>query len=216
MISLIEALNFRSLRYVSRPLDRFHVLVGPNASGKTTFLDVVAFLGRLVSDGVKSAVGERTDNFDDLLWNREGDHFELAIEAKLPESIREKSAGEEFPSIRYEVAVGRPTDSPGGEIGILREKVFLKPFHDASSKQRTLFPQSEITPTPIHHGVKRGWRSVATKKAGGSVNFIPEVKTGGKAWSSSFRFDDRKSILGGTPPDDSVFPASLWLRGLLV
>lgn len=44
MICSIEALKFRCLRYVQRPLLPFHVLVGPNASGKTTFLDVVSFL----------------------------------------------------------------------------------------------------------------------------------------------------------------------------
>ena len=31
MISLIEALNYRCLRYVRQRLDRFHGLVGPNA-----------------------------------------------------------------------------------------------------------------------------------------------------------------------------------------
>ena len=46
MISLIEALNFRCLHYVSQPVKPFNVLVGPNASGKTTFLDVVAFSER--------------------------------------------------------------------------------------------------------------------------------------------------------------------------
>ena len=51
MITLIEALNYRCLRYISKPLKPFHVLVGPNASGKTTFLDVVSFLQEMVSDG---------------------------------------------------------------------------------------------------------------------------------------------------------------------
>ena len=50
MLTRVEALNFRCLRYVSRPLDRFHVLVGPNASGKTTFLDVVGFVIRLLNE----------------------------------------------------------------------------------------------------------------------------------------------------------------------
>ena len=50
MFTLIEALNYRCLRYVRQPLGDFRVLVGPNASGKTTFLDVVAFWGRLVSE----------------------------------------------------------------------------------------------------------------------------------------------------------------------
>lgn len=65
MITRIEALSYRCLRYVSRPLDRFHVLTGPNASGKTTFLDVVAFLGRLVSGGLEEAIRERTQNFQE-------------------------------------------------------------------------------------------------------------------------------------------------------
>ena len=47
MITLVEALNYRCLRYISRPLQPFHVLVGPNASGKTTFLDVVGLLSTL-------------------------------------------------------------------------------------------------------------------------------------------------------------------------
>ena len=51
MITLVDgALNYRCLRYVSRPLQPFHVLVGPNASGKTTFLDVVGFLQDLLSE----------------------------------------------------------------------------------------------------------------------------------------------------------------------
>ncbi len=64
MITRIEALNYRCLRYVRQDLGPFHVLVGPNASGKTTFLDVVAFLGRLVTDGPEAAVVERSENFE--------------------------------------------------------------------------------------------------------------------------------------------------------
>ena len=37
MIRRIEALNYRCLRYVNQPLQDFHVLVGPNASGKEHF-----------------------------------------------------------------------------------------------------------------------------------------------------------------------------------
>ncbi len=48
MIALVEAKGYKCLRYIRQPLERFHVLVGPNASGKTTFLDVIAFLGDLL------------------------------------------------------------------------------------------------------------------------------------------------------------------------
>ncbi len=38
VISRVEVLNYRCLRFIQRPLDAMHILVGPNASGKTTFL----------------------------------------------------------------------------------------------------------------------------------------------------------------------------------
>lgn len=52
MIRRIQALNYRCLRYVDVSLDRFHVLIGPNASGKSTLFDAIAFVGDLVRDGL--------------------------------------------------------------------------------------------------------------------------------------------------------------------
>ncbi len=72
MIRLIEALNYRCLRYVSQELQDFQILVGPNGSGKSTFLDVPAFLSRLVSDGLEAAAQERARIFEDLVWARAG------------------------------------------------------------------------------------------------------------------------------------------------
>ena len=43
MIRRLQALNYRCLRYVDVPLDRFRVLVGPNASGKSTLFDALDF-----------------------------------------------------------------------------------------------------------------------------------------------------------------------------
>src|SRR6266498_3829796 len=108
MITLIEALNFRSLRYISQPLGSFHILVGPNASGKTTFLDVIAFINQLVSNGLETAVSDRARNFHDLLWLGQGNRFELAIEAKIPDEIVKKfsSQTKEYDVIRYEIAIG--------------------------------------------------------------------------------------------------------------
>ena len=106
MISLIEALNFRSLRYINQPLSNFHVLVGPNASGKTTFLDVVAFLGKFVTDGLDAAIEQRTQNIQDLFWARKGDKFELAIEAIIPKEVLSQFSNGSYDRIRYEVAIG--------------------------------------------------------------------------------------------------------------
>lgn len=123
MIRLIEALNYRCLRYVRQPMGPFHVLVGPNAAGKTTFLDVVAFLGQLVSEGPEAAIRSRSANPRDLVWNHEGDRFELAIECAIPE-VLQKQLTIHFDTIRYEVAIDK--DSETDRVGISGEAVLLK------------------------------------------------------------------------------------------
>ena len=123
MIRLIEALNYRCLRYVRQRMGPFHVLVGPNASGKSTFLDVVAFLGQLVSEGPEAAIRSRSPNPRDLVWNHDGDRFELAIELEIPEELREE-LDKPFDTVRYEVAIG--SDSETEEIGVVAEAVLLK------------------------------------------------------------------------------------------
>jgi len=144
MIRRIEALNFRCLRYVSQKLENFQVLVGPNASGKTTFLDVVAFLGDFVTGDLDRAISERTQNFQDLVWGRSGNSFELAVELEIPEKRRQKIEKNSYFIVRYEVSIGL---SINGELSILAEKVLLKEENNNQNNltQRTLFP---VEPSP--------------------------------------------------------------------
>lgn len=130
MIRLIEALNYRCLRYVRQEIGPFHVLVGPNASGKTSFLDVLSFLSRLISDGFDAAVSERSSNFYDLVWGRKGNRFELAIEADMPQeylkrkgSLNLKPGFKDAVAIRWEIAVG--SAGKNKQLSILEERIGL-------------------------------------------------------------------------------------------
>ena len=215
MITLIEALNYRCLRYISQPLGPLHVLVGPNASGKTTFLNVIAFLGDLVSEGLEYAVRERTSNFEDLVWNRSGKEFELAIEAFIPEDKRRLLAGNGYDTVRYEVSVG--VNALSGEVEIGTEKVSLKKKAAIGGETASLFPLLPPVPnTILTPKAAKGARTIVNKVPGGNDNFYSEVAAeSGKGWAPSFRLGPRKSALGNMPADESKFPISTWLKTLL-
>jgi predicted ATPase len=102
VISRIEALNYRCLKQIDQALGPFEILVGANASGKSSFLDVIAFLGDLVRDGLEKAVEKRTTNFHDLVWGREGFEFSFAINGQSPSGSITGTVSEE---VRYEVSV---------------------------------------------------------------------------------------------------------------
>ncbi len=48
----------------------YHILVELNASGKNTLLDVIPFLGDLLTRVLYEVIGCRTQNFQDLVWGR--------------------------------------------------------------------------------------------------------------------------------------------------
>jgi len=215
MITLIEALGYRCLRYIRQPLGPFHVLVGPNASGKTTFLEVIAFLGRLVSEGIDAAVAERTQNFYDLVWHREGKQFELAVEAAIPEALRALLRRAEFDTVRYEVAIGIDTETQ--ELSLHDETVILiaggrrtnlELFGEPSD--RSWVPRTILTSRGgMGPGVSQ---TVIHKVKGGNDNFYSET---GKGWVPAFKLGPRRSALGNMPADESKFPVSTWFRDLL-
>ena len=216
MISSIEALDFRCLRYIHQPTGRFHVLVGPNASGKTTFLDVVAFLSDLVSDGLEAAVSKRSQNFIDLVWGRTGTGFEIAIEARIPEQRQQLLAEENrrFSTIRYEVGIG--SDSTTGEIIIKAEQGSLVMESAPQVRQQVFFPSPENPPdTILSKRRATGSKSLFSKISGGNDNFYAEAYAKEGRWAPAFRLGPRKSTLGNLPEDESKFPISTWFKQLL-
>ena len=80
MITLIEAKNFRSIKYIYQPLSKFHVLIGANASGKTTFLDIVSFLSDVLNESIDFAIRKRTSNYNDMTFSSKVGDIEIAIE----------------------------------------------------------------------------------------------------------------------------------------
>jgi len=213
MITLVEALNYRCLKYARQPLKPFQVLVGPNATGKTTFLDVISFLGDLVSHGIEYAVNRRVNTPSDLTWWRTGNSFELAIEAMIPEALRPKLENPDFERVRYEIAIGMDVADQG--IGITTERVFLKTNGDVEEPQRELFPLLREAPKTIlsRKGVsKKRQAIIVSKEQGGNENFYPETP---KGYKPSYASKPRRVALANLPADEESYPVSTWLRGFL-
>ncbi|MDJ0762209.1 MAG: AAA family ATPase [Myxococcota bacterium] len=217
MIRRIQAKNFRCLHYIDQPIGDFHVLVGPNASGKTTFLDVVAFLGDLLSVGLEAAVGKRSTDFQDLLFCHQGDRFELAVEWQIPENSRKHLPSPVYDTVRYEISIGLVKHE--NDIHIFDEQVILMNAANVQPRQINWFPRSCQPPETIMSGkVVRENKRVVRKVYDGNDNFYSEVSTkrGKGGWTPSFRLGPKKSALGNMPENEHDFPVSTWLRKTLI
>lgn len=214
MISRIEALNYRCLRYVDQDLAAFQVLVGPNASGKSTFLDVLAFMSDLVFFGPTEAISRRAPDVRDLVWMRGGDRFELAVDVAVPEERRKRLKQESYTGARYELSVGLSRDS--GELAILAETFWLTTGNGSGALpvQRDLFPAPPPPPaTIVHQRAPRGWKKVVTKVEESGNDYFSAEASG---WNNLFRLGPEKSALANLPEDETKFPVATWFKELLM
>ncbi|MCA9222915.1 MAG: AAA family ATPase, partial [Planctomycetales bacterium] len=179
MFTRIQTRAFRCLRNVDQRLGAFRVLVGPNASGKTTFLDVIGFLSDLMRNrgDLLGTIHSRSTNFQKLLWLEEGEAFQLAIEAEIPSDVRDRLAPDksQYTHVRYEIEVG--LDESRNEIGINHETLWLLDSQHgniSSSVQRDLFPTLHEQMPDLILAKGKG-RNVALKKSpGGNDNYYTE------------------------------------------
>lgn len=218
MITRIAAKNYRSLRHISRSIKAFQILVGPNASGKTTFLDVVEFMSDVVHKGIDKAItDDRTDNYWDLTFARKGGPIELAIECTIPEDIRKRlNVSGVFDIVRYELKLdyreGNGHEIQGERVLLLRTDLLSEPkrdysmFPDLADEDAVFdkpFPRPKKTASP--------YRLVISKAK--NDTFKPERSN--ERWTYSFGTGPKKSALGNLPEDEDKFPVCTWLKNFL-
>ena len=219
MITLIEALNYRCLKNVRQELGPFHALVGHNASGKTTFLDVLAFLGDWFREGFDAAMGRRGDGLHDLTWGRSGDRFELAVEAVLPEDdlppIDGLTAGDY--AIRYEVAFGIHPKT--NKVGMIEEHILQTEKYSVARESDS----PRLGRGLLSRKWKRQWKplilvSPKPKKDEGwlATPEVPDKEIVGETndfYWRTYKPYPEKSILKQLPTEE--FPSAAWLEHLL-
>jgi len=221
MIRLIEALNYRSLRCLRQEISPFNILIGPNASGKSTFLDTIAFLGELLKYGPQESIRRRARSIEEMTWNRLANRFELAVEFMVPERLRAQHKNGSYTQCRYEIAIGYSAEN---EATLLNEVFWLKPDEqDDEDVKKQGIAQISIFPRelPMDDSIlvasrkqsRQGWRKVVNKISDSGNDWF---KAESSEWNNLFRLGPRKPSLANLPEDEQKFPISTWAKRLLM
>ncbi len=216
MFTRVQTRLFRCLKSVDQTLGPFRALVGPNASGKTTFLDVIGLLGDLVKNrgDVLRSIRERSADFQKLVWMGQARAFQLAIEAEIPDVVKQEMADEKqrFTRARYEVEIA--LDATRNEIGLDHETLWLREVNGGPRlEQRDLFPAEQPDISSIFCRSGSDVQAAMNKKPGGNDNYYPDGKK--KSFKPSYKLGRGTSALANIPADMESFPASTWFRKLL-
>lgn len=191
MIQLLQTKNFRMLRSNSVALQPYQVLVGQNATGKSTFLGALQFVSDVVKHGVRYPVELNAANFYDLCFDP-GEPLSLAVELSLPESGALKRR------LRYEIQIGI-TEERG--LQVLRENLALPPAGPAGESS-----------SPIHDIIPKSWKSVISRD--GDEASLFRVGTGRRSFKVRVAAD--QSALGGLLADSELFPFAIIGQELLL
>jgi hypothetical protein len=205
MIRQLETRNFRMLRANRVSMMPFQVLVGPNAAGKTTFLDALQFITDVLNLGASEAVARRTPDFYDLCYDTSLP-LSLAVEVDAGGGPAPEAGSPAI--LRYEIEIG--IMEPGA-LRILRENLFFLTRPNGSPWiQPSLFGDESSGPV-VHASSPAAWRRIAGKSAAGG-DYYQDEKT---RWNAMFRFGDDRSAFGNLPEDPGRFSLSLRAKNLL-
>ena len=113
MIKKLKVKNYKSLKDVELELDKFNVLIGPNASGKSNLLDCLAFISEIAQGTVDGSLTGR-GGYERVVFSGEKENVGLSIDftrdnetAQFSISISDKGIDEERFSIGDVVEIDR-------------------------------------------------------------------------------------------------------------
>lgn len=193
MITRLETRNFRMLRANSVSLRPFHVLVGQNATGKSTFLGALQFLGDMLRSGVGPAVEAIAPSFYDLCFEP-AEPIAIVVELAVANHVTRR--------VRYEIEIGIEDEL----LRVRRENLFILPEDEgANGLAPSLFGEEAESEIVVHEAAPRHWRKVVSKTPDGRDYFRDEETD----WNTVFRFGTDRTALGSLPEDPDRFPLSI-------
>jgi len=221
MIRKIEIKNYRIIRNLNQELRPFNILIGPNATGKSTFLDTISLVRDILNDGLESAIIEkRAPSFSDLLWDKKDPTIKVSLELDLPEKIRKIYQERSLPAYvrsRYELRIGHSVENE--ELRILEETLWLLTSKTVEiGTKPSLFQKNGlenllVPPPAVSEGKRRraGSKKVITKtiESGNDYYFN---ETTGYSYNTYSKSGLTKSALANLQEDEKKFPGALWTK----
>ncbi|MDR2031341.1 MAG: AAA family ATPase [Azoarcus sp.] len=195
MILGLTIKNFKGIRSVVRmPLSNFHVLVGPNSVGKTTFLDAIDFVRDCLTHSPVAAVESRhIADFNDLTWLRKGGAIEVELWLDLSNQL--PSAADKL--LHYRLAIRQDA-----RLGVCVDDERLRQY-----------PRSElVTGKKLEFSPKAKYKRLLDKTTKGTDFYSHEQGT----YKDTFNFGLDKLALALTPPDEERYPTANAVRRFLM
>jgi AAA ATPase domain len=151
-LAQVRAKNFRSLRDVTVDLQPLNVLVGPNASGKSNFLDVIQFLGDAVREDLRPAL-ERRGGFERVFYR--GDpvrptKIEIGVEAKVTKHASERAL--DAYTLRFSQGMMPKPEGAVTARAVLRREEDFRFKRTARSGRRLTISGGKFTVYNVHLG----------------------------------------------------------------
>jgi len=137
VIKRLQVKNYKSLKHLDIELGKRNILVGPNMSGKSNFIDCLKFMTHMCISGVTQAFLSR-GGFPEVIWkggDAESIYFRLIIEQELNKNASPKT-------FEYEISI---VGSQTGLISIEREHLVVKKGNQVSTLINLRNGKGEIT-----------------------------------------------------------------------